>query len=640
MTANYQQLTVKKWPQEAINPWMWETEYGIARVACTDKHWQRVDKMLTSGTVYLDTETTGITRNRGLRLVQIGKQRKGRLEAWLLDPASNMGQKAIWSLMEEDIVFICHNAPFDLLSLGLYFFGDDTPSGKPGFKAGCKHRNDIAQRIYDWMTDKALSEQVCDTMVADQISESIRRVRGLATIAALEGVHNDQEQEWEDNAVELGYTAENKYSAVSVNNEHWLRYAAHDIFQLAAVHSRLADSMTNPLVVSETKCAVLYEILKHRGMYIDFSRANALYSELAAKKLETVELLRCMGLNNANSPTQVRSALLKLGAKLTVKTKTGQLSTAKGVLEKIKKPKKAGQLVKHIQICRSLTKDMASAHSLATHSDGTRVYPQLWRIGAITGRSTCDTPNLQQLNKHEGDARVRGIIMADPGDVIGSVDFSGIEIVVCALLTRDKRLLKKLRAGADIHGELAAEVFGNEFTDKERYYAKRCVFAMLFGAGDNTMAATVNIDPEEAAAIRQAWQQMYPKATRVMAGWSYDADLTGIAELPNGWSPSVGTYTPKGSNRERVAGYRAMNYNIQGIAAFIFRQAAIQVAEAGLWKYVRMLVHDEFVTSLPKKKAPKLLARIRKAAIVHTDLITFNTKGELYDKHWGEYRDE
>ena len=607
--------------QERIKPWDWKTRYGRARVVTTDKHMDRVRKMLDRDRLLVDTETNGLARDRDLRLLQIGWQHTAGTEVWLLDPISKYGRQAIEHIMRKPITLVCHNAPFDLLTLGLWWFGT-------GFGKGA---DKMYLEIYEWMTNKARTEQVCDTMVADQIARSDPRVRALSAVAAQCGVPNLYADKWNDNADKLGYTSDNKYAAVSVNNKHWLRYSAHDVFQLSAAYTHLQDEMDNPLVQSETQCAVLYDILKHRGMYIDFGLTNEFYRELQDKRLTLLNSIKKCGLVNPNSSMQVARVLAKAGVKLTEKTESGRPSTRKAVLEGIRKPKQARKICGDILQYRSYTKDIGTAKNLARNSDGNKVYPTLWRLGAVTGRSTCDTPNLQQMNKHEGDPRVRGIVLADPNNVIGSVDFDGIEVVTCAYLTKDKRLLKKLIAGADVHGELASEVYGKKYTAKQRYYAKRCVFAMLFGAGNDTMARTVNIDIEHAAAIRSVWNELYPKSARVMEEWQDEANLTGITELPNGWTPSVGM------RNGRIAGYRAKNYRIQGIAAFVVRQAAVQLARVDLWKYVRMVVHDEFVNSLPESSAEDILEQIRRNAEVQTKIIRFKCSSELYGRHWGEY---
>ena len=81
-----------------------------------------------------------------------------------------------------------------------------------------------------------------------------------------------------------------------------------------------------------------------------------------------------------------------------------------------------------------------------------------------------------------------------------------------------------------------------------------------------------------------------------------------------------------------LAAYRAINYHIQGMAAYIFKIGAIQIAQAGLWGLVRMVVHDEFVLSLPFKA---LLNDVIQAGKIERKRITYTLSGEIYGEYWG-----
>ena len=596
---------------ELVKPWKWETRHGTARVVSTAKHIRRAEQLLVerkdSG-ILIDTETTGLERDRKLRLIQLGW---GRI-CWIVDPYSVAGKRLAKPI--QDAVWIAHNAPFDLVSFGNWRHGE---------------RN--AAATHTWMLDKALAGRVHDTMIAEQVSQCHPYYSSLSKLAAEEGVANTYEDAWNDNAEKLGYTSDNKYRAVSSNNKAWLRYCAHDIFQLRAVYRRVKPELDEQLVKDETLCHVMYAILGHRGMCVHFGMASELYNELADKRLQIREKLAPLGIHSENIHAQIRNTLLRLGVKLTETTPTGQYSVRKGILEAIDYPKKARKVVGQILKARSLTKDMGTVQNLAGHSDGTRVYPDIKVIGARTGRSSCAAPNLQQLNKHSGDPRVRGLLMADWGHVLGSVDYDGIELRTIAELSADKSLRKKLLGGADIHGELAEQIYGPGYSPKERNAAKTGIFAMLYGAGDNAIHAQAGMETvEEAQALRAAWRESYPQAAKASDRWTEEADLTGQTVLPNGWSPAMGT-----DSQGRVAAYRAVNYNVQGMAAFIFRQGAIQLARAGLWDYVRMVVHDEFACSLPEDRAEETLAVIQTTAEVRRGKMTYTTKGELYGRHWG-----
>lgn len=587
-----------------LNPWKWESEFGKAFVASKSHHEDKVRYIMADkGKLLLDTETSGLDSKRQLRLVQVGWGK----QVFLLSPRTN--NAFIREIMESDTVLICHNAAFDLVNLGCWRHGKEEG--------------------YQWAIDKVLKDQAVCTMVTEQIATASPRVKSLAALAAEEGVPNTYEDEFNDRADELGIPHDEKYAKIDINDPCYLRYSSHDIFQLNRVYKRIRDSADSELVTDESKCSVLYEILHDRGMGIDEQKAQELHQELGRDLQKYKNWLAKKDIELINSSAQVASALKSAKAKLKVKTPTGKTKVDKGVLESITKPKEAHVIAVRVLKARSLAKDQASIANLQSNTVDGRVYPTLWRIGAVTGRSSCDSPNLQQLNKHEGDKRVRGLLMADEGHRLGTVDYNGLELRVIADIAKDPALIEHLMNGADIHGEVARRVFGKKYTDKQRNYSKAAVFALLYGASNKSIAKQVKCDVEEATAIRDSFYSLYTKVQKYSSNITKEANETGYTTLPNGWTPAVG------KAGGQVAGYKAVNYNIQGMAAFLVRRGAVQLAEAGLWQHVRMVVHDEFVLSLPEKKAQKILEDIAEAAVVKTKRMTYTTSMELFDRHWG-----
>ena len=554
--------------------------------------------------LFIDTETDGLSNDRKLRLIQTCED-GGEIK--LHHPTDEV----LDYIRNYEGTFIAHNAAFDLISLGLAIF-------------------DTHEEIYDWMQRLAIEGRIIDTMVAYQVIHSKPRVSKMSNIAAEVGVDNKPEEAFEAEAERLGFTASSKYAKIPADNEVWLAYARHDIMQLQAAYSLVEDYVDHPLVKSETVAEILYAILKHRGMAVDVDRGDEVLEEMSWHQQAAVTFMQEFGVEKANSVKQVRQALAATGWQPTKMTPKGSVSVDKSVLSDIKTPPEAVDIAEAVLEVRSVTKDIASVKNIASHCVDGRVHPQLWRIGAVTGRSSCSAPNLQQLNKHAGDSRVRSILCADEGQRLASVDFDGMELAVCAYLTKDEAMRDHIATGADIHGEIAAIAFGADYTTQQRHQAKGAVFALLYGGGDNTIANHVGLEPEQASNIRQAWETKYPTAAIKMSRWKAEANATGHVFLDCGWCPEVGRADDGG-----FLGYKAVNYQIQGTAAFIFRQAAAQLAEAGLWKYVRMVVHDEFVVSLPMFRARNTLEEIRSTAEVHTDFMTFTTGSELYHKHWG-----
>ena len=582
---------------ESLGPFKWKYAKAIIDAEGLDK---LTSKVRAADRVFLDVETTGVDPADTVRLVQIGLPDEKTV--YLLDPNSS---KSTLKAVVKYPTIIAHNAAFDLVHLTKFLF----PSTEKD-----------PYRPYEKAIKKALTYQVICTMTAFQISRSIGWYPSLAMLSHEAGVHN----RWAEQFNDLPY--KNPWRDAPINEPTYLKYAAHDIRQLRAVYNRLLESIPvefDALILDETIAGVLYHILRDMGMRVDSGQALSTYTDLYERAEDLVaKLVSRHGVSSPNSGASIAAALEAAGYKHKSFTATGKASMSRSVLVGIQSPKKARKIAQDVMSTRSAVKDAGAVKSLIEHTTKYgRIHPDLKRLSTATGRSSCANPNLQQLNKHQGDKRVRGILCAEKGERVASIDFSNMEVRVIADMARDVLLRDQLLDGYDVHGGLAEQV------GIERQLAKIGIFALLYGASDRAIAKQTGMSRAQADQLRSAWEKSYPDVFKASRRWTSEAVKTGRVLLPNGWNPEVGR------TGNKVAAYRAVNYMIQGMAAFIFRRAAIQVAEAGLWSHVRMVVHDEFVCSVP------LLGNhgqeIANAAVVRNDFMTYHTDIEFWGNQWG-----
>jgi hypothetical protein len=116
---------------------------------------------------------------------------------------------------------------------------------------------------------------------------------------------------------------------------------------------------------------------------------------------------------------------------------------------------------------------------LVRRGDG-RARPTVYTLGADTGRMSCVRPNLQQVSR-EGGFR---LLTADPGDLLVSADFAGVELRVAAALSGTPSLIAIIDdPERDLHWEIARLAFGPGRHQGHRYAAKRGVFGRIYGGG-------------------------------------------------------------------------------------------------------------------------------------------------------------
>ena len=561
--------------------------------------------------ILLDTETDGLSATRKTRLVQICT---GIPEIWLLDPEKH--RKLIRQVMDTDGILWAHNLAFDLITLALWRWPKDQ------------------EAQWEWYRRRAPRDRC--TMVAHQIITSSQRVRSLSHLASLSGVHNDPAKDFDEYIKKMGISTEDQWSKVPRSSPLWLRYSAWDIVQLTAAfrwcERRISDT-NGELIRAETVVELLYAWMEHVGVRADLDQAVKSAKRLFKKEDALVEkLAREHMVSGTHKTAEITEALQRAGWKPSKRTSTGRISVDKHVLRGITRPKPARKLAQSILKARSLHTDGASyarlAAAAAQHTD-LRLHPHVWRIGAITGRSSCESPNLQQLNKWAGDPGVRRIIMADEGEVVVAVDFDGLEVRVLAELSGDKHLAEWLNEGVDVHGDIAMRMHGRNFTPVQRDGVKRAVFAMLYGAGPRSMASNAGISVDEARAVRKTWDQAYSRAASWRARVERDAAAIGRTRLPCGWTVEVPSYGGE------VAAYKAVNYQVQGTAAFLFRQSMVMLWKAGMWPRVRMVVHDEAVLTVPVDRKKKFAKLASNAMTLRGKHVVFTTDATIYDEHWG-----
>lgn len=87
-----------------------------------------------------------------------------------------------------------------------------------------------------------------------------------------------------------------------------------------------------------------------------------------------------------------------------------------------------------------------------------------------TYRSSSDSPNFQNIPKRDKEAMLicRNALYPRPGHHFLEIDYSGLEVRIAACYHKDTTMLKYLREGYDMHGDMAMQIFMlDEFDKKE-----------------------------------------------------------------------------------------------------------------------------------------------------------------------------
>lgn len=165
-----------------------------------------------------------------------------------------------------------------------------------------------------------------------------------------------------------------------------------------------------------------------------------------------------------------------------------------------------------ILACRKAAK-IISTYVLPSELDakrfGGKLHPTLHVTATSTGRTSCASPNLQNVPK-KSLGLYRKSIVPTSGKVLVEFDYKQLEVVALALLTKDSQLIADLVGGVDMHTALFNEVHGRLPTTDERTDFKRAVFCLIYGGGSKAIAAQGNTTVGKAVTLLHKFRNHYP----------------------------------------------------------------------------------------------------------------------------------
>jgi DNA polymerase I-like protein with 3'-5' exonuclease and polymerase domains len=242
------------------------------------------------------------------------------------------------------------------------------------------------------------------------------------------------------------------------------------------------------------------------------------------------------------------------------------------------------------------------------------------KAGARTGRLS-STPNFMNIPTLESAKFARAIALRaeflpqfpelpnvrrylvadDAGSVLLDRDFAGQELRVMAHFEDGVALQAyKDNPQLDLH-QLTADMINRDLgLGITRKQTKSCSFAILYGSGLTTLAATMGSTYDEAGQIKTAYLAALPGVAGLLAM------LKGRARdnLPfRTWGGRVyHCEEPKFmEGRWRTFDYKMVNYLVQGSSADITKEAMLRYHAAKKHGRIILCVHDEIVVSCPKQ---------------------------------------
>ncbi len=372
------------------------------------------------------------------------------------------------------------------------------------------------------------------------------------------------------------------------------------------------ETLERPLV------PVLKEMEMH-GIKVDrdvLSRmSNAFAQKMAGLEAEIHELA---GENfNVGSPAQLGEILFdKMGLEGGKKGKTGKYSTGADILEDLATEH---ELPRRVLDWRQLSKLKSTyTDALQTHinPDTGRVHTSYSITGANTGRLASTDPNLQNIPvRTEEGRRIREAFIAEPGNVMVSLDYSQIELRILAHIAEIPALKQAFADGLDIHAMTASEMFDvplDEMTPDIRRQAKAINFGVIYGISGFGLARNLRIPRAEAQGFIDRYFERFPGIRAYMDDTVAFAKENGYVQTLFGrkiHTPEINAKGPHAGFSRRAA----INAPIQGTAADVIRRAMVRMPEAikGLPAKMLLQVHDELLFEVAEEAVDEVIGVAR-----------------------------
>lgn len=264
--------------------------------------------------------------------------------------------------------------------------------------------------------------------------------------------------------------------------------------------------------------------------------AQGIFNKNEAKKMEDL---------NWSSPDQVVDFFYKskIGLKLPIlkytvdkktKKETTRPSTDEDVLTRLEPKDKTGTITSLLTY-RGLTKLDSTYISGMMNILGSdsRVHPNFKITGTVTGRLSCEKPNLQNIPRGTTSSDIKKMFIPPPGYVWLEVDYSQAELRVVAEMAGDVAMIEIFKKNFNIHVATACKVNGGIhlydevksilkdqnhpkwlFWEKEKKRAKLINFGILYGQTEKKLSKELECSEEEAKQFIKLWLGEYPQVAK------------------------------------------------------------------------------------------------------------------------------
>ncbi len=310
------------------------------------------------------------------------------------------------------------------------------------------------------------------------------------------------------------------------------------------------------------------------------------------------------------SPQQLGHILFeKLGLSRKRRGKTG-FSTDARVLQAIRGEHEIIPKIERFRELSKLAQTYLDALPAWIGDDG-RLHTTFNQVTAATGRLSSINPNLQNIPvRTETGREIRACFVAEPGNVLISVDYSQVELRVLAHIANEQVLRDIFLRGEDVHTETAAAVFDtapDQLTVGMRSKAKMVNYGIVYGLSAYGLADRLQIEQDEAQEFIDRYLERFPAVAQFMLDAVKQAEDHGYVSTLFGRRRQIPEIRARNWQTRKLGERLAVNSIIQGTAADIIKVAMVRshdaLRAAGLKTRCILQIHDELLFEGPAAEA-------------------------------------
>src|SRR4029078_213880 len=213
-----------------------------------------------------------------------------------------------------------------------------------------------------------------------------------------------------------------------------------------------------------------------------------------------------------------------------------------------------------------------------------RLHTTLLQTSTTTGRLAPITRNLQNIPIRTETGRViRQCFIAEPGNVLLSVDYSQVELRVLAHIANEQVLRDIFARGEDVHTETASAVFdlpAEQLDVGMRSKAKMVKYGIVYGVSAYGLADRLRIPQEEAQEFIDRYLERFPAVAQFMKDAVTQAEEAGHGSTVTGRRRQVPEIRARNWQTRKLGERLAVNSIIQGTAADIIKVAMVRAHRA------------------------------------------------------------